>query len=439
MSSIPPDKVPNTTKRLKEVVCRLIKFNKRLEDVLNKILGDKIDRVMREIEIWMKKSYDRWMKFLLLYHNLLKTEEIAREIMSVLFQARFLLQYNKIEIEVNKLEKSNILRHDSLMISLTFHDISNTKAIMAYSQNEIIQAMFLFSEKFDIIMYDEIEYYINLFNVVCIRLGLLFCDNYSSDILNAEDMREEVEDGLYCINDVFRSFCSIYVYKIEYRIKIYSMLKKNFITIIPEKILNLDKFNFFFKNDVLKFTGNEALSDEYVLASLESYDFTGDKEWMQIINPGNTDDVSKTIQVLREGYVNEFLNLIKDECEKESEDIISEYIGSTLGQKGKTSRICVLRIISKFLKMYYNVPNWKNSIVIPIKNYSKHNTQKRIIKSSCPLILQVISRFWVYDSKNIYITDNIYVAVNMWFFILKFKYNSILKEYDLSKITDKLF
>ena len=62
----------------------------------------------------------------------------------------------------------------------------------------------------------------------------------------------------------------------------------------------------------------------------------------------------------------------------------------------------------------------------------------KLSRPQCPIILQVFSRYWVYNDAEYYPTDNIYETLAMWFVLLRDEYDSCLFGTDMTDIIKQI-
>jgi len=104
----------------------------------------------------------------------------------------------------------------------------------------------------------------------------------------------------------------------------------------------------------------------------------------------------------------------------------------------------VLSSFSRYLNAMHGVPDWERCVVISNEQFSNPAVQMRIMQGRLPFIIEIVSRYWVYNYNSekeidIWVTDNIYDVIAMWLYILKIQYKSMLLEYNLTKLIDKIF
>src|SRR5690606_4502048 len=71
---------------------------------------------------------------------------------------------------------------------------------------------------------------------------------------------------------------------------------------------------------------------------------------------------------------------------------------------------------------------WYSGIVIKADEILQSSYE--LESNQAPFLVQIVSSFWAYDQGRVYMTDNIYETIGIWFWLLKNRYSS--KLYDLS-------
>lgn len=432
IASCPIDKKPMSRQIVILLLRNLQHFSRSVDGLLKKLLEGKYDRIPHLKHMWISRKYRDWVKYIISYYDLLKKFRCTRVVYSVLFQANFLLMFNQIQDEMATLQREHVLTKKGFLISCVIPSIHFTQTILSYSQSQIIDAFFYITEQIDMITYEELPELMSIFDAVYTRMCIFFCHPHTGDVLDDISKRDKVDDDMFIVNGEFKEFCVIYCQTILKRKFFFKIMSTRLTDELPPSVLKADNVLEFFTKDVFAFLGEEALQDNYVACCIPTYKFAGDAEWSRFLYGDANATVGEIIQVMRPRYKDQFYT----EMEVRSPRIFEGVRQG--GQKGKNCRMCVLAAISKYLDVYYKVPHWMNCILIPFDKMSTHQATVKIKQNRTPLLLQVISRYWVYSNKHIYVTDDIFVAVKLWFTILKEDYKSTLLGINLKKITDKI-
>ena len=70
---------------------------------------------------------------------------------------------------------------------------------------------------------------------------------------------------------------------------------------------------------------------------------------------------------------------------------------------------------------------WYSGVIMKAADLLR--SQYELSSNQAPFLVQVLSSFWAYDNGEVYITDNIYESIVIWFWLLKTRYQA--KLYDL--------
>jgi hypothetical protein len=98
-------------------------------------------------------------------------------------------------------------------------------------------------------------------------------------------------------------------------------------------------------------------------------------------------------------------------------------------------------IYTKALSSYIQIKSggtdikWLEGVVIDCDhiNMSAYMLQT----NTAPMMLQTLSSYYAYDQSRVFMSDNIYECIGVWFYILRDRYQSLLFGYDLSKFVDE--
>ena len=89
---------------------------------------------------------------------------------------------------------------------------------------------------------------------------------------------------------------------------------------------------------------------------------------------------------------------------------------------GHVTRLFVINVIDRFLRTRYI--KWRGACVVDQSGIEL--SEFKLIKPMCPLLFQVMSRYWPYDRFHYYPVDDIYEAVTMWMWLLWDRYDGKL-------------
>jgi len=452
-SKPPPNIVLNVMKEYHNniiiVFSNLRRFAETTYQHLNR-LSNNDKRIQNAGEEWILNLYQLWMRFFLQHYDRLKKRNIkflssrTSDIFSVLSQAKFLLMYNRILDEKTQLKKENVLKKKSFLICETIDDDDEIyKPIMSYTQSEVMDLLLNITENLCNTRYENIIKIRNIVNSLYTRNSIFYTQPCEVNVLNVPMMREQLTDNeqLYNINTKYRMYCSIYFHKIFKRFQYYDIGLSDFKLKVSQDVLDgTKKFKIFFETTICKFLGSESIGDIYLDSCNQSYIFPGDDEWVRYLYPSQSLAIIQTLQCTRPKYADSYFS---ENCLTIKPILAGASANDEL--RGRCCRMFVINSMNRFFNARFDIPDWKACVVISNENISTPRAQTKMSKPTMPFLVEFVSRYWVYNYINnnkrlIWVTDDIYLAIALWIYILKIKYNSILLEdYNISNFIDKIY
>jgi hypothetical protein len=90
------------------------------------------------------------------------------------------------------------------------------------------------------------------------------------------------------------------------------------------------------------------------------------------------------------------------------------------------ARLFVLAAVDEYIRVQCNNVEWHQAVVI--FNHEIENSALVVRNNQHPYLMQAFSSsFWLYNNSSIIlVTDDIYLAIAAWFFVLHHEYDAIL-------------
>jgi hypothetical protein len=297
-----------------------------------------------------------------------------------------------------------------------------------YSQNDIFDTVLFLTERIDELTCDEetIEEFRTFVYALYTRNGALFCEATTADTLDMPNMRTPTTvKHLFVPNQDYMMFCTIYFNHLLRRLYYYDKLKENMGSVeLPSG--SVQRCKEWVKTSVLDSLGTEGFEDAYSSACEQCYHFPGDTQWFQYRYPARQPVTGPVLDCIRPVFAKRYFS-----DDRVTKDPILAAV-DRCDHQGQCSRVFVLVALDQYMKTHYNA-SWRDAVVID--NEGIELSQFKLVKANAPCLLQLLSRYWVYDQARIYPCDNIYSAITTWMYILREKYNAALFGVSLATLT----
>jgi hypothetical protein len=409
----------------------LIRFSAKVADILLKIAEN--ESPTNETIDWVSKFYEMWLKCFISDYNMHK-KSTAIGIFATLCQAKFIMQYNRIKFERDQIVSLNKFpdEQENFLVR-RFLDNNEEKPIMMFSQSDVMDGLLHLSGKLNILKYDEIPAFIDQTDALFTRCGTMFCEFNTDEIFNVECMRR-TEDDLFSVNIDFCKYCTVYFNTIFRRIFWFNLTKKLHNVDLPEEIeQGAIKLQEMFEKEVCKFIGPDSIEDLYVSVCQYTYNFPGDAEWFSYHYPSIDGSTETLLETMRPAHAKIYF----------TEHLISQkpiILGITLDnqQHGYNCRTFLLTALDRYISSHVGCVNWKNCVVMPNEIISTSEGRTKITQKLIPILIQIMSRYWVLDGNVIWVTDCIYKALTCWCYALRKNYNSELLNRNFKNFIEKI-
>jgi len=383
---------------------------------------------LRNIE-FMAPYYKAWLECLITdYHHYKAFVEgtslsVANAIFTTLSQYKFIMRYNDIVKQKPEITELKM--------------VSNGEAIWSFKQSDMTDAILHLSAQINFLPFDQIPKFLRRLEALHVRNSVFFCEYASDQVLDMPSMRRAAETNkeLFCPNDRYLQFSTIYFHRMYERVFFYDLLKEGFCE-LPENISELAAhFENYFDTNVCRFLGQDGVRDVYGAACQVAYECAGDREWHSVLHPDLSPSLLNLLQMNRKDLVASYVT--SEQLTKMP--ILAQVKTEPNTIRGYAARTFVLLGLDKFMSAYSSCASWLNCIQLSADNFFSRASLVKLAQHKVPLLIQVFGRFCVYSQKKVWATDCIYTALALWFFILKRDYDCRLLELDFSKITEKVF
>lgn len=102
------------------------------------------------------------------------------------------------------------------------------------------------------------------------------------------------------------------------------------------------------------------------------------------------------------------------------------------------SRLFIMWCVNEILSVKYKDSTWFDKVVVDADGIEM-DVYRLTINHVNPILLQVLSSFWVYHSGKVFITDDIFEAIAAWFIVLRIEYNNRFNRYRLGHVYREIF
>lgn len=298
------------------------------------------------------------------------------------------------------------------------------KPIYRYTQAQAMHLAIMLTHQLANLRVDCLQEFRVLFEQLWVRCGLLLQEGHNEKTLDVPHMRAEVvkQKDLFVCNRDFYVFITYYLGSTMRRLEYFEMLKKRQIKELP---MELPELTMRVKKWVHGFVANfadEAFEDMYVKSCVDSYGFIGDDLWFKYKYGKKVHSRGTTLEQLRPHMYRRYHT--EDTATKE---IVLQTVGES-----HISAAFILEAISAYIQMRFSTINWLQAVIVSIDDVTSETTAAALMKAKCPYLLQVLSGYWIYYQTEIYICDNIYESIALWFYLLQHKYASKLHGIDFS-------
>lgn len=314
---------------------------------------------------------------------------------------------------------------DKCFLDYTQHDVYLAVLLLTQLLNDVPTVPKLSHDGEDII--NGIDEFKDVFYTIWLRamdFGVQLWQG--TEELNMDNMRKKEDTNLYQPNRDWYAFMFFFMGDILKRIFWYEKtIKWQFP--LPEGV-NADRTRSWV-TEMLKTVAEEAFVDLYLKHVDEGYKFVGDDMWFKYLWPKKSHSRAACLGALRP-------HLHKRYFTEDRLTLETILVGRS---KRHITRYFILNMVSDYLKMKTGHPddafNWFDAAVIPAE--AVELASDLIVEELCPLVIQVFSSYWVFCKKRMYACDDVFVAIALWFKLLREEYGGVFHGRDWNAMLDK--
>jgi hypothetical protein len=265
-----------------------------------------------------------------------------------------------------------------------------------------------------------LDEYRRVFHVLWLRVGTLVSEAHIIEVMDEESERTPCGDGLFQATTPYYAFCSFYLGEIMRRLFQYELIGANRLSVTQTLASTLRATAKRVIARAVNGFADEAFEDIYAQVTPEGYRFPGDDSWFHYAWPHKVHSRGACIAALRPHLYRRFF----------SESQITKNLALT--STSYVARLFVLRAVDEHLKMIVasGAIQWSAGVVI--SNEGIEMSAYMLQSGQAPLLLQVLSSWWVYHQGRVHVCDCVYEAIGVWCWLLRTHYGSQLFGCDLS-------
>lgn len=311
------------------------------------------------------------------------------------------------------------------------------KRVFAYTQSEVMSAILFLTQILDDLASPQLEYgdgtheFFEYFQALYLRNAIFYCQqSFPPDLLDVEEMTEKEKEGGLRVNFDYYIWCSFYFGAILRRIYYYEQLKHNVleppIRVGGAEMKRCQKY----VRHLCDILGVESCEEIYTDTCEQIYRLPGDAEWFSHryrAQPATAIILNKLRPTVETRFWQE-ANISVESVLSLSKQQAPQFMI-------RAAAAFVLNVIDAHLKGTEGIA-WRDAATVAQTEIEL--SQWKLSRSSCPLIFQVFSRWWVYDNLHYQPTDSIYEALVMWARLLKTRYKCKLFDVSLKEMCDQI-
>ena len=304
------------------------------------------------------------------------------------------------DIRVNGLPKGEYRILWTLENAVHFHVPASSMTIMAYKQEDVMQALLMITERINYLPFEAFEETKKLLDLLYTRNGVFFCQESVFESMSLRD---------------YMTFCSIYFHAVRRRIFYYELLNGASVGGGPVR----HAVKHWVETIVCGTLGTEGFEDCFAKSCEEAYSFPGDAEWFRYRYPNLPVQTGSILGCFRSDLAKRYYSGYRLSLET----VLASVEQDT--HSGHCARLFVINAIDQYMRIHYSIP-WKDGLVID--NDGLEGAHVKLFRSDAPYLVQVFSRYSVYHNAKIYSYNSIYDAIAQWMNLLKTHYDGVIFE-----------
>ncbi len=300
------------------------------------------------------------------------------------------------------------------------------KPIMRYTQTDIMALIMFLTQQLNDIPTSCIREYRFVFDILVARVGVLLTRAWKKNVMDYNEdkdstMRMSIGKGdLIMWDRNFAIYLSFYMGRIMQRLVYFDHfvthqmklpdVRQELITLWGERVKS-------WVSRIAANTPDEAFLDDFSLHKEGAYSFPGDDDWFKYKWPTEVFKRGIVLDKLRRHLYLRFSSEIR---------ATKDTVMSTI-QERFVSRSFMLKMMSNYINYKAGKDaeiKWYDSVVVENSQlcHASHDLQS----NNAPLLFQVLSNYWPYDHSQVFICDNVYESIGIWFYLLRTRYEDLL-------------
>lgn len=310
------------------------------------------------------------------------------------------------------------------------------KSVLDYAQSEIIVIVFFLSQQLNELKMDCIEEFRVVFEGAWIRASILMQEAHPAHILDDVKMRQVLvleedaaaEEPLFVSNRLFGTFIAMYMGEMARRLFYYDLLHKK--PMIPAPLISADMVSRIqeWVTTILNGIADEAYVDTYMEHCAFAYNFIGDEKWFRFSRPTEVMSLQACLAAFRPHLYRRYF----------SEDRVSKKMLMDAVPDSYVARTYIFKVISMYVQMKTGNTEIKWDRGVVINSDGIQMSAYMLESNQAPILLQVISSYWCYDAGRVYMTDNVFEALTVWFYLFHTKYKDMLYTHTLESVVSEV-
>lgn len=295
--------------------------------------------------------------------------------------------------------------------------------ILSFTQSEVIMMTFFLTQQInDVVQGQCFDEFKVVFELVWIRCGMLTQEAYTEGVLDDPKMRVQVEvepEPLFIFNRSFAAFCCFYMGDILRRFYYYDLLRQRACSPeeLPPNLPALAGHTKAWLERIIKELPEEAFTDAYTDNADDGYNFPGDDLWFKFYKPKEVPSRALCLMAFRPHLYRRFFSEARTSKQAVLDAVATAHI----------ARLFVLKSIATYVQLKtggnYEI-KWYDGVVINSKDIE--GSDYMLQSNQCPLIVQIFSSYCAYDRSQVFMSDNLYEVIAVWFYWLQVRYESQL-------------
>lgn len=385
----------------------------------------------------LKALWPQWLETFLI--DFLDDKTLQVHIFVELCRANFLIHYNDLMDEQQRIESGKASLDDAQSYRFLFRCQGEKKTVFSYNQSDIMSSLLEITVRILYCRQENVAELHEYAEILLLRHGLLFCQENGPSVLDVAHMYDAEKnrphiDYVYFSAIYFRAILRRFFFRDLFELVSPFDMVREWVEVdylfsrdgvMHDAASSVERW---FENDVCNSLGADGYDETYKAACELAYVFPGDLEWFRYREPGNVENVQTILGVIRKPLADRFA----------SESVISKQVVLAAmnadDHQGHCARMFLLLAIGQYMQTFYEFA-WYDAVVVT--NEKLESVDYKFYREKSPTLVQRFSFFEVCHRGRVVQTDNIYETIAVWFLIVKHAYESRIFEYDLYQCVEK--